>query len=363
MTSSELEGERPDATPPVTVRVGSATHTFEVTETPVVIGRDDPDGDQRVQIPLSDSRISRRHMVVDVRDGDWVATPEGRNGVFVDGERKEDTFVIAPEGMTVVLGHPFSGIPLHFSTLDPDIVYVGAQVAKRRTELDLSQRTLAANKVINAGALISFEKGRSWPRDKTRDRLEAALGWPPGTLARLRREHAATANAAAHAAATKAVEGERTEVLNAGGTTTVEAGYMAETIALALANIRAQIDTLPAPTQPDFQPRATALLGDLNRLESLAHNASRGALGAETVFVQLSAVRRTHRELMMRAATSPQATLGQRLFAARHRSELSIDEAATMVGLQPSDLRAAEAGQVMSEPQLGALHRLLAALQ
>ncbi|MBB2988984.1 transcriptional regulator with XRE-family HTH domain [Mycolicibacterium iranicum] len=362
MTSTEIEGEQPDGTLPLTVRVGSATHTFEPSDTPVVVGRDDPDNDKHVQIPLSDSRISRRHLVVTVRDGDWVGTPEGRNGVFVDGQRKDDPFVIAPEGMTVVLGHPFSGIPIYFSTLDPDIVYVGAQVAKRRTELDLSQRTLAANKVINAGALISFEKGRSWPRDKTRERLEAALGWPPGTLAKMRREHAATTSATA--AAAQSAEGERTEVLGAGGgTTTVEAKYMAETIALALANIRAQIDSLPAPADPAFPPRAAALLGDLARLEALAYNASRGALGAETVFVQLSAVRRAYRELMMRAATSPQATLGQRLFAARHRAELSVEEAATMVGLQAADVKAAETGEPVSEPALSALHRLLSALQ
>ncbi|HEX7827811.1 MAG TPA: transcriptional regulator, partial [Mycobacterium sp.] len=58
----------------------------------------------------------------------------------------------------------------------------GAAAAARRRELDISQRSLAADGIINAGALISFEKGRSWPRERTRLRLEEVLHWPPGTI-------------------------------------------------------------------------------------------------------------------------------------------------------------------------------------
>lgn len=58
---------------------------------------------------------------------------------------------------------------------------------RRRRELDISQRSLAADGIINARALIAFEKGRSWPRERTRAKLEEVLRWPPGTIARLRR--------------------------------------------------------------------------------------------------------------------------------------------------------------------------------
>ncbi len=47
---------------------------------------------------------------------------------------------------------------------DPGMVRAGAAAAARRRELNVSQRSLAADGVINAGALIAFEKGRSWPR-------------------------------------------------------------------------------------------------------------------------------------------------------------------------------------------------------
>src|SRR5918997_1545439 len=75
---------------------------------------------------------------------------------------------------------------------DPGMVRAGAAAAARRRELDISQRSLAADGIINAGALIAFEKGRSWPRERTRAKLEEVLRWPPGTIARLR--HGETAS-------------------------------------------------------------------------------------------------------------------------------------------------------------------------
>src|SRR5690242_15951525 len=71
--------------------------------------------------------------------------------------------------------------------LDQGMVRAGAAAAARRRELDISQRSLAADGIINAGALIAFEKGRSWPRERTRAKLEEVLRWPQGTIARLRR--------------------------------------------------------------------------------------------------------------------------------------------------------------------------------
>src|SRR5437899_2754245 len=70
---------------------------------------------------------------------------------------------------------------------DPGVVRAGAAAAARRRELGVSQRSLAADGIINAGALIAFEKGRSWPRERTQAKLEQVLQWPAGTIARLRR--------------------------------------------------------------------------------------------------------------------------------------------------------------------------------
>ncbi len=69
---------------------------------------------------------------------------------------------------------------------DVGLIRAGAAAAARRRQLDISQRSLAADGIINAGALIAFEKGRSWPRERTRLKLEEVLHWPPGTIARLR---------------------------------------------------------------------------------------------------------------------------------------------------------------------------------
>src|SRR4051794_12205511 len=77
--------------------------------------------------------------------------------------------------------------PESTEVLDRGMLRAGAAAAARRRELDISQRRLAADGIINAGALIAFEKGRSWPRERTRAKLEEVLRWPPGTIERLRR--------------------------------------------------------------------------------------------------------------------------------------------------------------------------------
>src|SRR4051794_12297699 len=214
MAPMELPDAHAGAVLPLTVLVGGEIHTVEPERAPVILGRPDSDpnapGQADIRLP-DDPRISRKHVVVHFRDGHWIAEVSGRNGVFVDGDEVTGEIVIPHEGLTITLGHPVAGLPVYLSTLDPANVYVGAQVAKRRNERDLSQRTLAANKVINAGALIAFEKGRSWPRDATRARLEEALRWPPGEIARLRRQFV-TGSAAAPEPTPAADDGERTEL-------------------------------------------------------------------------------------------------------------------------------------------------------
>src|ERR1700758_1640383 len=83
---------------------------------------------------------------------------------------------------------------------DVGFIRAGAAAAARRRELDISQRSLAADGIINAGALIAFEKGRSWPRERTRAKLEEVLQWPSGTIARIRRGEPATGETAAEPA-------------------------------------------------------------------------------------------------------------------------------------------------------------------
>ncbi len=80
----------------------------------------------------------------------------------------------------------FSDSRSNRDAVDVGIARAGAAAAAKRRELGITQRSLARDGVINAGALIAFEKGRSWPRRQTRIRLEQVLGWPPGTISGIR---------------------------------------------------------------------------------------------------------------------------------------------------------------------------------
>src|SRR3546814_5798532 len=122
--------------------------------------------------------------------------------------------------------------------LDHGMVRAGAAAAARRRELDISQRSLAADGVINAGALIAFEKGRSWPRDRTRAKLEEVLRWPPGTIARIRRGEPGAR--------------DDTEVLSAGDD---EVPLIAQAVVTAVHTLGAAIDSLPSVDDPGFTPR------------------------------------------------------------------------------------------------------------
>jgi transcriptional regulator with XRE-family HTH domain len=229
---------------------------------------------------------------------------------------------------------------------DPDVARAGRAVAARRRELDITQRSLARDKVINAGTLIAFEKGRSWPRRGTLAKLEEVLNWPPGTIARIR-------NGAAVAQG-----GEATEVL----TDTVRAPLMAEAVEVAMHTIATAIDALPKSAEPEFQRKAGPILADLRKLEAVAANAARNARGAPSVVLALSSVRRAYNDLMLRAARSPSATLGQRLYGARHRAELSIDEAANAAGVLTAVLQDAESERPVPPDAAAAIETLIAQL-
>ncbi|WP_231584674.1 hypothetical protein [Mycobacterium haemophilum] len=150
----------------------------------------------------------------------------------------------------------------------------------------MAQRHLARNGIVNAGALIDFEKGRRWPRRAT------------------------LANS-------------------------VRAPLMAEAVEVALTTINNAIELLPAASEADFGRRAANILTDLRKLETVAAGAARSAKGAPEVALVLSAVRRCYTDLML-PERAPGATLGQRLYAARHRAELTAAETANAAGVSPS---------------------------
>ncbi|BBZ09724.1 transcriptional regulator [Mycolicibacterium doricum] len=239
--------------------------------------------------------------------------------------------------------------------LDPGVARAGAAAAARRRELDISQRSLAADGIINAGALIAFEKGRSWPRERTRAKLEQVLRWPPGTIAKLRRGEPVAARDATTTT---------TPVTSAGpaATTAAEAPLIAQAVEAAVHTLSATADVLPPVDDPYFTPRVTTILSDLRQLEAVATRAARIGKVTPALIKALGAVRRRIDELTMLAATAPNATLGQRLYAVRRRANLTISETAQAAGVSDDDIAGAEAELPVSAGAAAAVEALIGAL-
>lgn len=226
---------------------------------------------------------------------------------------------------------------------DPGMVRAGAAAAARRRELNVSQRSLAADGVINAGALIAFEKGRSWPRQGTRAKLESVLQWPAGAIERIRRG--------------EPVEGGTPRRPSAPGPA-AEVPLIAQAVVAAANTFGSTIDALPEVSDPGFTPRATAILADLRQLEAVAARAARIQVTPELIRA-LSAVRSRIDELTRRAADAPDATLGQRLYGVRRRANLTVAETAQAAGLTDEVIVRTEAEQPVSAAEAQAVEDLI----
>lgn len=232
------------------------------------------------------------------------------------------------------------------SAVDPGVLRAGSAFADRRAELGLTQRDIAGLKIMGQPALVAFEKGRAWPREKTRAKLEQVARWPPGTLAKLR--DGVAANASSDSAAVNA--------------TSESTALVTDAVLLAVGNVVAAIDTLPGDDDPAFAPRAQAMLADLRKLEAITARAVRSSQGAPEVIKALRLVRTRYDELMARAAVSPGATLGQRLYVARSRAALSVAEVAGILDMAPEVISAVESEQAVSRPNAQRIEALIAGL-
>jgi transcriptional regulator with XRE-family HTH domain len=201
----------------------------------------------------------------------------------------------------------------------PGTARAGAAFASRRQELGITQRGLASKGLITASSLIAFEKGRSWPRERTRAMLEEVVQWPAGTLAGIR--------------AGNEIPGSTTGP----NVEEADAPLIVAAVDVALSTVNAATANLPAADHHKFAEYAQAVLADLRRLEAITARAVRTTQGSPGVIKSLTAVRRRYDELMSRAATAPGSTLGQRLYTARRRANLTAEEAAAALGA-PADL-------------------------
>jgi transcriptional regulator with XRE-family HTH domain len=348
----------------LTIQAGNQTYTVRQDQERLVIGRD-----PAAQVCIDDHRISWAHLRLEHTSTGWAAIDQSRNGIFLDGTRQAQIPITGTT--TIHLGHP-GGIPVTFTedtqpppdsnadndddstmvpdTTDPGVARAGAAVAARRKELDLSQRYLASNGIMSAGSLIDLEKGRRWPRRATRSRLEEALRWPPGHIAALR-------NTALRNPRHDPNDEQSIEL-----TDTVRIPMMTEIVEAALDNITTTIESLPAVYDPEFTARANPILAGLRRIEGSAARAAHAAAGDTSVALSLGTVRKTYKDLMLHAARAPGATIGQQLFAARHRVELSVEEIANAAGVPVEAITTAEAEAPLDADTTAALTATLNAL-
>ena len=324
--------------PGLAVHCGEQTRIISPSQGEVIIGRGPASA-----IRLDHSWLSRSHVRLRADDDRWIAADCSSNGMFVDGEKRQSVVVTA--GLTMHLGRP-DGPAVRFSFVDivadesepdedadPDIARAGAAVAARRRELDLTQRGLARDRIINAGALISFEKGRSWPHESTRTRLEQVLQWPAGAIAGIREGDPSPP------------VGSGPEDTTAGLPTTVAPALLAQTIQLALGGVDVAISDLPEPGGPDFRPRAAGVLADLRNLQRVAVDAARNSPGSPALALALGGVRRRYHDMMARAAAAPDASVGVRLHVARTQANLTVEDAALAAAVPVSAIEALEEDQ------------------
>ncbi|SUE32585.1 XRE family transcriptional regulator [Mycolicibacterium gilvum] len=136
-----------------------------------------------------------------------------------------------------------------------------------------------------------------------------------------------------------------------------------DALKLALARFDTAIDDLPPASSPDFTKRASTILADLRKLEALAARAMRHSQGSPAEVVKsLGLIRGRYDDLMLKTAAHPDASLGQRLYAARRRANLSAGEAAAVGGLSAELVESAEGGKLLDPGSAARVEALIAEL-
>ena len=130
----------------------------------------------------------------------------------------------------------------------------------------------------------------------------------------------------------------------------------------AMHMFNAAIDSLPGDTDSEFAQRALVILEGLRKLQGSLTEAANRSRSTPAVIIALSGVRTCYDELTDRAAASPGATLGQRLYSARRRARLSTSETANGADLHAELIESVEAEQHPSDDEAGRIKDLIAAL-
>lgn len=209
-------------------------------------------------------------------------------------------------------------------------VRAGAAFAARRDELNITQVDVAERKIMSVPALIAFEKGRSWPREMRRSELERLVHWPPGTLANLR-NNAANADANLDGILIEPAADPSTLMLDA--------------VKLALSSASDKLKSLPAEGAPTFIAEARPVMASLRSLQALASRAVRANVGSNSAVKVLEDITTCFEDLMERVAAHPDASVGQKLYVARRKGHLSVQEVADILDVPSTMVAALEADE------------------
>ncbi|WP_133259136.1 FHA domain-containing protein [Mycolicibacterium sp. GF69] len=286
----------------LTVHVAGGEYTAHPGDGAVTIGRELP-----AQIRVAEPGISRMHVRLEPAGGHWMLTDTGsRNGVYFEGRRIAS--VAVDRELDVYLGNP-EGVLMRLRPAAP------AGTAQSSTDT-------FGPAVVGSGDTADAADD---------DTVDSAVGDPVPE------------------------EEEPTEAI----TPTVQVAITIDAAEIALRGIYARIAMLPMGDDPQFAAQAAALLAELRRLEATLTNAAEKATGRPELAITLGEVRQTYTELMRRTARSPSATLGQRLYAARHQCQLTVQETANAAGVAVEDVANVEAEHPVPDPVAATVERFV----
>lgn len=130
----------------------------------------------------------------------------------------------------------------------------------------------------------------------------------------------------------------------------------------AMHMFEAAIEALPEPDDDEFPARSAVVLAGLRKLQAALTQAASRSRVTPAVIVALSGVRNAYDELMVRAAETDRATLGQRLYLTRRNAKLTVEETANGAGLRADLLEAIEAEEPASGDEATKIKELIGAL-
>ena len=211
--------------------------------------------------------------------------------------------------------------------------FAGAQFAAWRKKMGVTQRQLADEKVISQAPLVHFERGRSWPRERMRAKLEERLGLPAGQIAKWRYGFDAPAKQTA-------IPGRM--------------DFIVPALEMAVQAISSAVESLPPPDDPQYWPEVVTQLRDLRKLDGTVVAAARVS-PTEAVLTQLRTVRRVYDRVIRAASIARPDEYGPQLYLARTSAQMSIAEAAAAAGVSDEMITAVESCQVEAPPEVRAL--------